>query len=113
MAYYKVKTSDDVQALLKTFLAHSTLLFVGCRSGLENPNFNAILSRASERARNVANHHYLLIRMGENLRYDPLITLRYGQSYKDLGPYLETLMGTSVDNTVDVNVSIGEPSGAL
>jgi hypothetical protein len=31
--YYKVKASEDVQSLLQTFVAHFTILFVGCGSG--------------------------------------------------------------------------------
>lgn len=42
--YYKVKASDNVQDLLKTYLAHNTILFLGCRGGLKDPNFNALLS---------------------------------------------------------------------
>jgi SIR2-like domain len=33
IGYYQVKTSDDVQNLLNTYLGHSTILFVGCGSG--------------------------------------------------------------------------------
>jgi hypothetical protein len=49
IGYYQVKTSDDVQNLLKTYLGHNTILFVGCGLGLEDPNFNALLEWASSR----------------------------------------------------------------
>ncbi len=50
-------------------------LFVGCGSGLEDPNFNALLEWASSREENIPNHHYLLVRDGDNSRYSPLLTL--------------------------------------
>jgi hypothetical protein len=90
--YYEVKASDDVQNLLKTYLGHNTILFVGCGSGLEDPNFNALLKWASSREENIPNHHYLLVRDGDNLRYNPLITLKYGRNYEDLVPYLSALI---------------------
>jgi hypothetical protein len=92
IGYYQVQTSDDVQSLLKTYLGHNTLLFVGCGSELEDPNFNALLKWASSREENISNHHYLLVRDGDNLRYNPLITLKYGRNHEDLVPYLSALI---------------------
>jgi hypothetical protein len=92
VGYYQVQTSDDVQSLLKTYLGHNTILFVGCGSGLEDPNFNALLEWASSREENIPNHHYLLVRDGDNLRYNPLITLKYGRNHEDLVPYLSALV---------------------
>ncbi|KAF2185880.1 hypothetical protein K469DRAFT_157967 [Zopfia rhizophila CBS 207.26] len=92
VSYYQVQTSDDVQNLLKTYLGHNTILFVGCGSGLEDPNFDALLKWATSREENIPNHHYLLVRDRDNLRYHPLITLKYGQNYEDLVPYLRKLL---------------------
>lgn len=111
--YYKVRASDDVQELLKSYLAHNTVLFVGCGSGLEDPNFEALLTWASQRAGKVANHHFILARTGENLRYNPLITLRYGQTYADLEPYLRDLLGIQNVHTEETGVVDKEPEGAL
>lgn len=41
--YYEVKHSDRVQDVLKTFLQYKTILFIGYGSGLEDPNFDALL----------------------------------------------------------------------
>ncbi|KAH9203143.1 SIR2-like domain-containing protein [Leptodontidium sp. 2 PMI_412] len=60
--YYEVKHSDGVQDVLKTFLQYKTILFVGCGSGLEDPNFDALLRWASERHKNIPHRHCLLIR---------------------------------------------------
>lgn len=109
--YYKIRASDNVQELLKYYLAHNTVLFVGCGSGLEDPNFEALLAWASQRAGNVAHHHFLLARTGENLRYDPLITLKYGQDYDNLEPYLRDLLGLQDLPTEEVETVSKEPEG--
>jgi hypothetical protein len=88
VSYYDVKTSDDVQGLLKTYLGHNTILFVGCGSGLEDPNLNSLLEWTSSREENIPNHHYLLVRDGDPIRYNPLIRLNCGPKYEDLVPYL-------------------------
>jgi hypothetical protein len=60
-----VKTSDDVQNLLKIYLGHNIMLFVGYSSEFEDPNFNGLLEWASSREKNIPNHHYLLVRDGD------------------------------------------------
>lgn len=90
--YYQVRHSDEVQSTLKTFLEHYTILFVGCGSGLEDPNFNGLLKWASERQKNIPNKHCLLIRNGDVLNYPPLVRLKYGDDYQDLVPYLSKLL---------------------
>ena len=84
IGYSQVKTSDDVQNLLKIYLGHNTMLFIGCGSELEDSNFNALLQWASSRGENIPNHHYLLVRDGDNMMYNPLITLKYGQMFLEL-----------------------------
>ena len=111
IGYYQVKTSDDVQNLLKTYLGHNTILFVGCGSGLEDPNFNALLEWASSRDENIPNHHYLLVRDGDDLRYNPLVTLKYGPNYEDLVPYLNGLLDDPTDALAGVGVSAASISG--
>jgi hypothetical protein len=99
--------SDDVQGVLKDFLESKTILFVGCGSGLEDPNFNALLKWASERQENIPNRHCLLIRDGDSLNHGMLVRLKYGTDYHDLAPYLTKLLddpsnrgGNSVDHPV-------------
>jgi hypothetical protein len=82
--YYKIRQSDEIQNLLKIFLDDRTILFIGCGSELENPNFDALLKWASERHKNLSNIHCLLIRIGDTLNYRPLVRLRYGADYQDL-----------------------------
>jgi hypothetical protein len=90
--YYKIKKSDEIQILLQTFLDDKIILFVGCGSGLEDPNFDALLKWASERHKNLPNIHCLLIRNEDTLDYRPLVRLKYGADYQDLVPYLSRLL---------------------
>jgi SIR2-like domain len=90
--YKQVKASDEVMGLLKGYLQHSTILFIGCGTGLEDPNFDALLKQATREAQNLPNRHYLLVRNDDNINYSPLINLRYGSDYKELGPYLRKLL---------------------
>jgi NAD-dependent SIR2 family protein deacetylase len=90
--YYKIKKSDEIQILLQTFLDDKIILFVGCGSGLEDPNFDALLKWASERHKNLPNIHCLLVRNEDTLDYRPLVRLKYGADYQDLVPYLYRLL---------------------
>jgi hypothetical protein len=107
--YYEVTHSDEVQNVLKTFLEYKIMLFVGCGSGLEDPNFDALLKWASERQNNIPNRHCLLIRDGDSLDYRPLVRLRYGPDYQSLAPYLYKLLGDPSQSTdVSGYTSTGE-----
>lgn len=90
--YYEVKHSGVVQHILKTFLEHKTILFVGCGSGLEDPNFDALLRWASKRHKNLPQQHYLLIRDDDSVNYQPLLQVKYGPRYEDLVLYLKRLL---------------------
>ncbi|KAH6699042.1 hypothetical protein BKA61DRAFT_583080 [Leptodontidium sp. MPI-SDFR-AT-0119] len=90
--YYDVKHLDGVQDVLKTFLQYKTILFVGCGSGLEDPNFDALLRWASERHKNISNRHCLLIRDDDSVKYKPLVRVKYGPRYEDLVVYLKRLL---------------------
>jgi hypothetical protein len=90
--YYQIKESDEVQNMLKAFLDDKTILFVGCGSGLEDPNFDGLLKWAAERQKNIPNIHCLLVRDGDSLVCKPLLRVRYGPQYQDLAPYLNKLL---------------------
>jgi NAD-dependent SIR2 family protein deacetylase len=107
--YYEVRHSREVQNVLKIFLECNTILFVGCGSGLEDPNFDVLLKWASERQKNIPNRHYLLIRNGDTLDYKPLVRLKYGDDYQDLAPYLKKLLDRA-SRSIDVSryASAGE-----
>jgi SIR2-like domain len=90
--YYAVTHSDEIQNILRTFLEYKTLLFVGCGSGLDDPNFGTLLKWAFDRQKNIPNRHCLLIRDGDILNHNLLVHLRYGSSYENLAPFLNSLL---------------------
>jgi hypothetical protein len=95
-----------VQNLLKTFLEFHTILFVGCGSGLEDPNFGALLKWASERQENIPNRHCLLIRNGDSLNYRPLVRLKYSPDYQGLAPYLQKLLVDRSGQNVSTSTAV-------
>lgn len=102
--YYGVMQSDEVQNMLKAFLDDKTILFVGCGSGLEDPNFDRLLKWSSERQKYLPNRHCLLIRDGDSLKCKPLVRLTYGPEYDDLASYLNKLVNDA-PTAADVLIS--------
>jgi hypothetical protein len=90
--YYQIRESDEVQNMFKAFLDDKTILFVGCGSGLEDPNFDGLLKWAAKRQKNIPNIHCLLVRDGDSLVCKPLLRVKYGPNYHDLAPYLNKLL---------------------
>jgi hypothetical protein len=90
--YYQVTHTDEIQNVLRTFLEYRTILFIGCGSSLEDPNFGALLKWVSERHGNIPNRHCLLIRDGDDLNHKVLVRLKYGPQYGDLARYLQRLL---------------------
>lgn len=95
--YHNVKNSNMVQDMLKAFLQDKTILFVGYGSGLEDPNFNALLRWTSEQHKNIPHRHCLLIRNDDSVRYQPLARLKYGSKYEDLVVYLRKLLDDEIE----------------
>jgi hypothetical protein len=91
-SYYQVQNSDEVQNVLKTYLEYKTILFIGCGSGLEDPNFDTLLKWAAGRQGTIPNRHCLLIRNDDTQKIQPLIRLKYGNDYQHLAPYLTQLL---------------------
>jgi ankyrin repeat protein len=96
MGYYEVRHSNEVQNILRFALGYKTILFVGCGSGLEDPNFEAILKWVSAEQETLPNRHCLLVRNNDKLDYKPLVRIKYGPSYGDLSAFLNELSDTSV-----------------
>jgi hypothetical protein len=103
--YYEVKHSDVVQDVLKTYLQYKTILFIGCGSGLEDPNFEALLKWASERHKNIPNRHCLLVQDDDSIKCEPLIRVKYGPRHEDLAMYLTRLLGDKTTTNLDVSAA--------
>jgi nucleoside phosphorylase len=95
--YFKVKSSEPIQELLKALLRFNVILFIGCGLGLEDPNFDGLLKWVSERERNMPGHHYLLVRGADNVKNSSLVAIKYGRKYEDLTPYLKELLDDPAD----------------
>jgi hypothetical protein len=91
VGYDRITSSEEVQDLLKAFLLDKTILFVGCGTGLQDPNFGSLLSWVSNRQSDLPNRHCLLVKDNDSTTCDPLIRLRYGASYEDIVPFLNSL----------------------
>jgi hypothetical protein len=107
--YYQVKHSDDLQDMLRSYLQDKTILFIGCGSGLEDPNFEVLLGWISERHKNIPNRHCLLIRDSDSVRFKPLVTVKYGPTHGDLAVYLDKLLGGQT-NRQGINTSVVKTS---
>jgi hypothetical protein len=95
--------------MLKTFLQYKTILFVGCGSGLEDPNFDTLLRWASERHKNLPHRHCLLIRDDDRVKYQPLVTVKYGARHEDLVVYLKRLLDDQTEKQ-SLAASVGSDS---
>jgi hypothetical protein len=104
--YDQVINSTEVQSVLKLFLEFKIMLFVGCGSGLEDPNFDSLLKWASEQHKDVADRHCLLVRDGDPMNFTPLRRLEYGSNYSDLALFLNKLL----DNSGDPSPTFGRSS---
>ncbi|KAF1808535.1 WD40 repeat-like protein [Eremomyces bilateralis CBS 781.70] len=89
--YEKVQYSE-IKTVLRALWNTHTILFVGCGSGLEDPNFGALLEWACKDQKNIPNRHCLLVRTGDPLNLKPLVRLQFGPQYSDLVPYLQRLL---------------------
>ncbi|KAF1812865.1 hypothetical protein P152DRAFT_481758 [Eremomyces bilateralis CBS 781.70] len=90
--YYKIASSNDIQELLRSIWNTHTILFVGCGSGLEDPNFGALLDWAKEDQKNIADRHFLLVSTEDRFDFPRLMRLEFGTSYADLVPFLQRLL---------------------
>jgi hypothetical protein len=69
---------------------------VGCGTGLEDPNFGALLKWARERHKNMQNRHCLLLKDDDALDVPPLRRFRVGAEYERLESFLQSLVDIPV-----------------
>jgi hypothetical protein len=90
--YSTITHAVEVQNLLKTCMEERTVLFVGCGSGLEDPNFGPLLKWFQERHKNIPNRHCLLLRDDDPLDVSPLRRVKVGLTYEKLDSFLFELV---------------------
>ncbi|KAF1809572.1 hypothetical protein P152DRAFT_461257 [Eremomyces bilateralis CBS 781.70] len=106
---YENVQSSDIKTVLRTLWNTYTILFVGCGSGLEDPNFGALLQWACDDQKNISNRHCVLLKTGDPFNPKPLVRLKFGPNYSDLVPYLQRLLSEQeTDDPIDATA----PSGA-
>lgn len=95
--YEEICRDDETQNLLRSMFTRDTIVFVGCGSGVDDPNFGGLLKWTRVGLRNCHHSHYHLVRESEvqsvaeqyqALRVTPIV---YGRDYADLAPFLEQM----------------------
>lgn len=100
---FAAKTYEDIcrdviaQNYLRSAFTRDTIVFVGCGTGVDDPNFSGLLEWSTKALGNCLHTHYHLVRESElvtvakqyqGLRIAPVV---YGKYYSDLGPFLQQL----------------------
>ena len=107
-AYDDVLKSEAAQSLQRSVAALSSLVFVGFGSGLEDPNFAALLEWMARVFSGREAHHFRLVRDAElagapsTLAKQRVATLAYGAAHSDLPGYLRRL-------AAEAGLSVGPP----
>ncbi len=97
--YERVVNDPHTQGVLRLFTLDRTLLFVGCRGTISDPNFSRLIQWAKPTLQDSTHRHFFLCREGDlaPVREDAdgapwLHALAYGAKYDDLLPFLYSLM---------------------
>ncbi|KAL5336306.1 SIR2-like domain-containing protein [Aspergillus crustosus] len=103
--YYRVRESEGVRRLLEMTLLGSTVLFVGCGDGLGDANLGGLLRWISELQKDLPRTHTMLIKNDDTYNFHPLVRLKYGSNYSDLGPWLWNELLEHKNTTLPANGS--------
>jgi hypothetical protein len=96
-SYDEVCRDEFVQTALRGLMISGTLVFVGCGTGLDDPNFGVLLEWVRSILAECQHSHFILVRSGEvddwrrRLQGIPIDPIPYGAEYNDLTPFLEGL----------------------
>ncbi|ROS25237.1 SIR2-like protein [Rathayibacter sp. PhB127] len=92
--YTRVTENVDAQMVQNSAFTMKTFLFVGCGSGLNDPNFDPMIETFSARFTATANTHFRLCLDGEvdsSTLFGAVVDIGYGQSHEDLSTFLQGL----------------------
>lgn len=96
-SYRDICSNESAQNALRSLMFMGTLVFVGCGTGLEDPNFGTLLEWARESLANRHHTHFILVRRGEvedwrrRLEGMPIEFVTYGSDHGNLAPFLQSL----------------------
>jgi formylglycine-generating enzyme required for sulfatase activity len=98
-SYEAVKNDEPIRTLLKSLRLGRSLLFVGCADGLSDPNFGNFLTWTRSVFADSPFRQFCLVRESEREKLqaqhpsaERLFFLSYGEEFKDLVPFLKTLV---------------------
>lgn len=98
-SYQTLAMQEHLQFMQRVIAATKSLLFVGCGAGLEDPNLGALIDWLRTRFGDSQRRHYRLCLDSElpalsaqRMPNDRVFPISYGTSYKDLAPFLKTLV---------------------
>lgn len=101
-SYLSIKEHPHAKSVLNLFAIDRTLLFIGCGSTFQDPNFARLIEWAREALEDVTPRHYVLCRNAEFSGMQTMLAttpwlqpLAYGDGYGDLAPFLKSLAPAS------------------
>ena len=102
-SYEKVASGPHTLSVLRLLTMDRTLMFVGCRGTVTDPNFSRLVEWAQEARAHATHRHFVLCRDGEaeamrvELRSAPwLDVVPYGKDFEHLVPFLKSLLPKGV-----------------
>lgn len=96
-SYGELLADQPAQAVERLLAGGRSLLFIGCGSGIEDPNFESLRKWLRSVFPDSESRHYLLCLEGERTRLsevysgERIVPLPYGDSYDALTPFLSSL----------------------
>jgi len=106
-SYQEVRNASHAQAVLSTLRMSRTLLFVGHGAGLADPNWGPFLRWTEDVFAGSEYRHFRLVRDAEVEQVQAqhpaaqrIVTLSYGDSHDDLGPFLQSLLPENAEGSV-------------
>ncbi|KAI0436857.1 SIR2-like domain-containing protein [Xylaria telfairii] len=91
--YWRDKRDTTVQETLQYVLDSRTVLFIGCGSGLSDPNFEPLIRWIGKKNAVTSDSHYILLQTGEKspVTQLPLVRLR-SESFEAVPGFLQALL---------------------
>lgn len=105
-SYGDICGDEYFQTILRSWMFSGTLVFIGCGSGLEDPNFGALLEWAKKTLTDCHHSHFILVRSKEvnewrgRLKGMTIEPVSYGSEYSDLTPFISNLAKRTHDRRV-------------
>jgi hypothetical protein len=96
-SYETILRDEATQNLLRAYFTTDTVVFVGCGTTVDDPNFRGLFDFFRVALRTSPKPHFHLARDCEKVSLDrqyqglPISVISYGDSYEGLGPFLEDI----------------------